>query len=58
MGEVLKSIGIEPERLQMAYCSSAEGQKFKETATKFHNQIKELGPNPLRSESTKKKAKT
>ncbi|TXT60376.1 MAG: hypothetical protein BAJALOKI2v1_110036 [Promethearchaeota archaeon] len=41
----------------MAYCSSAEGQKFKETASKFHDQIEGLGPNPLKSGNTKKKAK-
>jgi coenzyme F420-reducing hydrogenase delta subunit len=43
----------------MAYCSSAEGQKFKETATKFDKKIRELGPNPLfqKSETQNKKTK-
>jgi len=43
----------------MAYCSSAEGQKFKETAAKFDKKIRELGPNPLfvKNEKSKKKSK-
>jgi coenzyme F420-reducing hydrogenase delta subunit len=42
----------------MAYCSSAEGQKFKETATKFDKKIRELGPNPLYAKNeTQKKSK-
>ena len=56
--EVLKSIGIEPERIMMTYCSAAEGQKFQNEATKFDKLIHELGPNPMKSKkANKKKAK-
>ena len=50
--EVLKSIGIQPERLKMEFCSSAEGQKFQEVAKTFHEQIKKLGPSPLKEGSS------
>ncbi|TFF89772.1 MAG: hydrogenase iron-sulfur subunit, partial [Promethearchaeota archaeon] len=50
--DVLKSAGIEPERLRMEFCSSAEGQKFQEIATDFHEQIKKLGPSPLKESSS------
>ncbi|MBD3215301.1 MAG: hydrogenase iron-sulfur subunit [Candidatus Lokiarchaeota archaeon] len=45
--EVIESIGIDPARIRMEFCSSAEGQKFKEIATEFHDQIEKLGKNPL-----------
>ncbi|TFG00149.1 MAG: hydrogenase iron-sulfur subunit [Promethearchaeota archaeon] len=50
---MLKSTGIDPERLRMEFCSSAEGQRFKEIATEFYNQLKELGGNPVKESSSK-----
>ena len=43
----------------MAFCSSAEGQKFQQTAIEFDKEIRELGPSPLRvkDEAPKDKAK-
>ncbi len=58
--EVLKAVGLEPERIRMEFCSSAEGSKFRETAIEFDKKIRELGPSPLRPKggtSEKKKAK-
>jgi F420-non-reducing hydrogenase iron-sulfur subunit len=49
----MKAIGMDPSRLQMEFCSSAEGQKFQEIATTFHNRIKKLGPNPIKEGSSK-----
>lgn len=49
--EILKITGIEPERLKMVYCSSAEGAKFQKVAIEFDKEIIELGPSPLRSKS-------
>ncbi len=51
--EILKSIGISEKRIKMSYCTAAEGQKFQQEATKFHNEIRELGPSPLKSEKGK-----
>jgi len=56
---VLKVIGLDERRLQMGYCTAAEGQKFQQEAIKFDRLINELGPSPLRPKSgiQKKKAK-
>ncbi len=58
--EVLKSMGVEPERIRIEWCTAAEGQKFQKTAIEFDKVIKKLGPSPLRSKGgtpEKKKAK-
>ena len=44
----MKTVGLEPERLQMHYCSAAEGQKFQKTIQAMSAEISELGPSPLR----------
>ena len=50
--EVLKKslevFGIEPERLEIGFASSSEGQKFAKMMTNFVEKIRKLGPNPLR----------
>ena len=56
--DVMKTVGLEPERLQMHYCSAAEGQKFQTTVKKMTHEIGRLGPNPLKKlVSVKKKTK-
>ena len=57
--KIAKTIGINPKRLKMVFCSSAEGSKFQEIAIEFDKLIRELGPSPLRSKGgTPKKEKT
>ncbi len=46
--EILKSIGISPERVQMFYCSAAEGQRFQMEVTRISNTIEKLGSNPFK----------
>jgi len=46
--KLLKYVGIEPERLRLEWISASEGGKFVETVRDFVEQIRELGPNPLR----------
>ncbi|RLI32535.1 methyl-viologen-reducing hydrogenase subunit delta [Candidatus Bathyarchaeota archaeon] len=46
--ELLKSLGIEPERLRLEWISASEGNKFAEVVTSFVEEIKKLGPNPLK----------
>ena len=46
--EVLKSLGIEPERVRLEWISASEGKKFSETVKSFVEEIRRLGPNPLR----------
>ena len=46
--EILKSLGMEEERLEMHNLSSAMGQKFAEIITNMTERIKELGPSPVK----------
>lgn len=51
--KVLKEIGMEPERVEMYYNSSAMGPQFAETCREFTKRIRSLGPG-LRSKMRKK----
>ncbi len=53
--KILDEIGIEPERLRMVNLSSAMGQAFANIVTEFTEQIRELGPTPIRSSVTAEK---
>lgn len=44
----MDSVGLEPERISMHYCSAAEGQRFQKTMVEMAKQITALGPSPLR----------
>jgi coenzyme F420-reducing hydrogenase delta subunit len=46
--ELLKEIGLEPERLEMFNLSSAEGTRFAEIVTEMNERIARLGASPLR----------
>ncbi len=46
--EILKSIGLEEERLDIFFMSGEQGQTFAEVATKMTERIRGLGPNPLK----------
>ena len=51
-------MGVEPERIRIAWCTAAEGQKFQKTAIEFDKVIRELGPSLIKPKSgTPKKAK-
>ena len=50
MGNILdamKRLGLEG-RVHLEWVSASEGPKFRETVTEFVEQIRELGPSPLR----------
>ena len=47
--EAMKLLGIEG-RVHLECPSASEEPKFKETVTEFVEQIRELGPSPLRAE--------
>ncbi len=51
--KLLEEIGLDGERLEMYYMSSAEGGRFAEVAAEMTEKIKRLGPNPLRKEAVK-----
>ena len=48
--ELLKQIGMEPERVRMFNMSSAMAGGFVSAAMEMTEKIVELGPNPLRDE--------
>jgi F420-non-reducing hydrogenase iron-sulfur subunit len=46
--DVLETMGLERERLQMIFISAAEGERFKNLSVQMDAQIRKLGPNPIR----------
>ncbi len=46
--EILKEIGLEPERVEMFNLSSAEGPRFAQIVTEMTTRLASLGPSPLR----------
>jgi coenzyme F420-reducing hydrogenase delta subunit len=46
--DIIASIGLEPERIEMFNMSAAMGKQFAEAATEMTEQIMKLGQNPLR----------
>lgn len=48
--ELLQQLNIDPRRVRFEYVSASEGQKFANVVKKFVEEIKEIGPNPLRGE--------
>jgi len=49
--KLLQEMGIEPERVRFEYISASEGVKFAQVVTDFVNELKKLGPNPLKVEA-------
>jgi len=47
--KLLKTIGLEEQRIQMINLSSAMGGQFAFSAAEMTAEIKRLGPNPLRA---------
>jgi F420-non-reducing hydrogenase iron-sulfur subunit len=47
--ELLKQLGIEPERLRLEWISAAEGEKFAKVVKEMVAEIKKLGPSPLKN---------
>jgi F420-non-reducing hydrogenase iron-sulfur subunit len=47
--EILESIGIEPERLEMFFVSGGMGATFAEIAREMTERVKKLGPSPVKN---------
>ena len=45
---LLATVGIEPERLEMFFLSSAEGARFAEIANEMTERARQLGPSPVK----------
>ncbi len=50
--ELMEDFGYEKDRLRLAWCSSAEPDKFVEAVTKMTARIKKLGPVAANSEAS------
>jgi len=44
---ILESLGLEPERLLLAWISASEGKKFQRVVTEFTEKLKQIGPSTL-----------
>ncbi|NYT11940.1 MAG: FAD-dependent oxidoreductase [Methanomassiliicoccales archaeon] len=45
---MVEDFGLEPERIRVEWVSASEGKKFAEVITDFVEDLKRLGPSPLR----------
>ncbi|MBN1756626.1 hydrogenase iron-sulfur subunit [bacterium] len=50
MKKVLESLSIDPERLQLAWVSASEGQRYRDVVNTFTDKIQKMGPNPMRKD--------
>jgi coenzyme F420-reducing hydrogenase delta subunit len=46
--KLLKSIGLEPERLEMYFVSGGQGATFAKLTTEMVERVKKLGPSPMK----------
>ena len=44
----MESLGLEPERFRFEWISASEGARFASVVTEFTEEIKRMGPSPLR----------
>lgn len=44
----LETLGLDSERLMLAWVSASEGQRFGEVTNEFASKIIEMGPNPMK----------
>ena len=47
LNEIVQSLGLENDRLQLSWISASEAKKYQKTVTDFTEKIKKLGRNPL-----------
>ena len=55
--EILETMGISPERIQMFHCSAAEGQVFQNEVTRVSEIISNINSNPIKEALSKDKDK-
>jgi len=46
--KTLETLGLESERIMLAWISATEGQRFAEVTNGFANKIKQMGPSPIK----------
>ena len=45
---ILSSIGLEEDRVWLRWISASEGQKFAETVEELSEELRKMGPNPIK----------
>jgi len=50
--ETLETLGLDSNRLMLAWISASEGQRFGEVTNEFAEQIKKMGPNPMKQKTS------
>jgi F420-non-reducing hydrogenase iron-sulfur subunit len=45
---IIEEMGVEPNRVRFEYISASEGQKFAQVVTDFVDELKKMGPIPLK----------
>ena len=48
----LGEMAVDPKRVRFEYVSASEGQKFAKVVTEFVDDLKKMGPNPLKDVKT------
>jgi F420-non-reducing hydrogenase iron-sulfur subunit len=48
--KLLDEMGIDPRRVRFEYISASEGEKFAKVVTEFVEEIRKIGPNPLKED--------
>ena len=46
--KLLEEMAVDPKRVRFEYVSASEGQKFAAVVTDFVDELKKIGPNPLK----------
>lgn len=46
--KMMEQFAIDPRRVRFEFVSASEGQKFARVVTEFVDEIKKMGPNPLK----------
>lgn len=46
--KLLDAVGIDPSRFRLEWVSASEGAKFAKTSKEFIDNLKDLGPNPIK----------
>ena len=46
--KILEEMAIDPKRVRFEYISASEGAKFASVATEFVDELKKMGPSPLK----------
>jgi coenzyme F420-reducing hydrogenase delta subunit len=52
--KLLGFAGIEPARLRLEWISASEGERFSKVVSSFTDEIRDIGPNPLKTDERRK----